>query len=278
VEPVLMFRATAAQAAEEPLQIQLDDADLHAVLHRAVGPARGAVLFCGPDGEERSWAFRPLIQLARVMALHGQHVMRFDPEGQGESSGLYEHTDVATRVRDIEAAARELRERSGFTGITLMAARLGAALALEAAAADPAITRLAFWEPVLDVDGYLRSLLRVNVTTQMVVHKKVMRNSEQLLQDMASGGTVSVNGYKLSHGFVTGLLGLKAGERLGVSSLPALLVASPVMKIPDSNAEVRRRTFAPFWKEPKSDMTPPQLLLKEITDWVASVDAGDQHR
>jgi alpha-beta hydrolase superfamily lysophospholipase len=273
-----MFTATAAKAPEESLQIRLDEAELHAVLHRPVGQARGAVLICAPDGEERSWAFRPLIQLARVMALQGQHVMRFDYEGQGESSGLYERSDVATRLRDIVSAARELRERSGFAGLTVVAARLGAALALEAAAADLTITRLALWEPVLDVDGYLRSLLRVNVTTQMVVHKKVVRNSEQLLEDMASGGTVSVNGYKLSHGFVIGLQTLKASERLAASNLPALVIASAVMKIPDAKAEVRRRAFAPFWKEPKSDMTPPQLLLKELADWVGSGGAGDQHQ
>ena len=110
------------------------------------------------------------------------------------------------------AASAELRARTETTRIAVVAARLGAALALEAAAADPAVHRLALWEPVLDVDGYLRNLLRVNVTTQMVVHKKVMRNSEQLLADMASGGTVSVNGYKLSQGFVAGLQTLKAGR------------------------------------------------------------------
>jgi pimeloyl-ACP methyl ester carboxylesterase len=270
-----MFTPTAAKAAEEPLQIRLDEAELHAVWHRAVGPTRGAVLICAPDGEERSWAFRPLVQLARIMASKGQHVLRFDYDGQGESSGLYEQTDVATRLRDIAAASAELRRRSGIAGITVVAARLGAALALEAASAAPAIRRLALWEPVLDVEGYVRNLLRVNVTTQMVVHKKVVRNSEQLLQDMAAGGTVSVNGYKLSQGFVAGLQILRAGERLSESNLPALLVVSAVMKIPDSKAEVRRRAFAPFWKEPKSDMTPPQLLLNEIADWVDSAGTGD---
>jgi pimeloyl-ACP methyl ester carboxylesterase len=271
-----MFRATAAQAPEEQLQVRCHEAELHAVLHRAVGPARGAVLLCAPDGEERSWAFRPLVQLARVMAARGQHVMRFDYEGQGESSGFYEDTDVASRLRDIAAVAGDLRRHTGIKGITVVAARLGAALALEAAAAEPAIQRLALWEPVLDVEGYLRNLLRVNVTTQMVVHKKVLRNSDQLLQDIASGGTVSINGYKLAHGFVTGLQTLKADVRLTESAIPMLVIAAPAMKIPPSQAEVRRRTLPPFWKEPKSDMTPPQLLLKELAEWVDPAGAGDE--
>ena len=263
-----MFTSTTAKAPEEPLQIRLDHADLHAVLHRAAGPARGAVLICAPDGEERSWALRPLVQLARDLAARGHHVLRFDYEGQGESTGAYEDTDVASRLRDIARASAELRARTETTRIAVVAARLGGALALEAAAADPAVHRLALWEPVLDVDGYLRNLLRVNVTTQMVVHKKVMRNSEQLLADLASGGTVSVNGYKLSQGFVAGLRTLKAAGRLAASKIPSLVIALAGTRIPESSAAVRRRAFEPFWKEPKSDMTPPHSLLSEIADWV----------
>jgi alpha/beta superfamily hydrolase len=272
-----MLTSTTAKAPEEPLQIRLDHAELHAVLHRAAGPTRGAALVCAPDGEERSWALRPLVQLARDLAARGQHVLRFDYGGQGESSGAYEDTDVKSRLRDIAAAAAELRKRTEASRITIVAARLGAALALEAAAAVPAVHRLALWEPVLDVDGYLRNLLRVNVTTQMVVHKKVMRNSEQLLADMASGGAVSINGYKLSQGFVAGLQTLNAAERLTASNVPALIIALTGTRIPESSAEVRRRRFAPFWKEPKTDMTPPRSLLSEIADWVDVTGKGDEH-
>ena len=246
------------------------------MLYRAAGAARGAVLVCAPDGEERSWALRPLVQLARDLAARGHHVLRFDYGGQGESTGAYEDTDVTSRLRDITAAAAELRARTAATRITIVAARLGGALALEAAAADPGVQRLALWEPVLDVDGYLRNLLRVNVTTQMVVHKKVMKNGEQLLADMASGGTVSINGYKLSQGFVAGLQTLDAAGRLNASNVPALIIALTGTRIPESSAEVRRRVFAPFWKEPKSDMTPPRSLLGEIADWIDSTDEGDE--
>jgi hypothetical protein len=157
-----------------------------------------------------------------------------------------------------------------------VAARLGGSLALEAAAADPAVQRLALWEPVLDVDGYLRNLLRVNVTTQMVVHKKVVKNGERLLADMAAGGTVSINGYKLSQGFVAGLQTLSAAGRLSASNVPTLVIALTGTSIPESSVEVRRRRFAPFWKEPKTDMTPPRSLLGEIADWVDPPGKGDE--
>src|SRR4051794_8267818 len=114
-----MFTATAAKAPEESLRIRLDDAELHAVLHRAAGRARGAVLVCAPDGEERSWALRPLVQLARDLAARGHHVLRFDYEAQSESSGDYEDTDVTSRLRDIAAAAGELRARTETTRITI---------------------------------------------------------------------------------------------------------------------------------------------------------------
>jgi pimeloyl-ACP methyl ester carboxylesterase len=265
-----MFTAPSVRAPEEPLRIRPADAELHAMLYRAAGRPRSAVLVCAPDGEERSWALRPLVQLARDLAARGHHVLRFDYEGQSESSGAYEDTDVTSRLRDIAAASAELRARTNLTRITIIGVRLGATLALAAAATDPDVQRLALWEPVLDVEGYLRNLLRTNVTTQMVVHKKVMRNSEQLLADIASGGTVSVNGYKLSLGFVAGLGRLMAAERLTASQIPALIIALTGTRIPESSAELRRRVFAPFWKEPKSDVTPPQSLLNELVAWIDS--------
>jgi alpha-beta hydrolase superfamily lysophospholipase len=268
-----MFTATRADAPEEPLRVRREGAELHAVLHRAAGQARGAVLVCAPDGEERAWALRPFVQLARDLAARGLHVLRFDYEGQGESSGAYEDTDVDSRLRDIAAASCELRARTRTTRIAIVAARLGGALALEAAAADPAVQRLALWEPVLDVEGYLRNLLRVHVASQMVVHKKVMRTSEQLLADIAGGGTVSINGYKHSRSLVAGLQRMTAGEWLTAVKIPAFVVALPGTKIPESGAEIRRQSFAPFWKEPRGDMTPPPSLLSEIAGWI---DAGGE--
>jgi hypothetical protein len=71
---------------------------------------------------------------------------------------------------------------------------------------------------------------------------------------------------------------LKTGERLTASTIPSLVIALPPTRIPESSATVRRRVFAPFWKEPKSDMTPPRSLLSEIVDWVDPTGEGGCHQ
>jgi len=269
-----MFTRTVVEAPEDILRIPSGEAMLHAVLHRAVGAPRGAVLICTPDGEERSWTHRSLVHFARLLAERGQNVLRFEYEGQGESSGVYEATSASDRLRDIAAAAATLREQTATATITVVAARLGAAFALEAAAADSSIVRLALWEPVLDVEGYVRHLFRVNVTTQMVIHKKVLRTTEQLVEDVAAGGLVSANGYKLGQSFVGELPRMHPAERLAAFHGESLIIALPSTRIPESRAEVRRKTFLPFWKEPKNDMTTPRELLMETAQWIDPTTAG----
>jgi alpha/beta superfamily hydrolase len=269
-----MFTQTPVKAPEDVLRIPSGEATLHGVLHRAAGASRGAVLICTPDGEERSWTHRSLVHFARLLAERGQDVLRFEYEGQGESSGVYETTSVSDRLRDIATAAATLRLQTGAPTLTAVGVRLGATLALEAAAADASIARLVMWEPVLDVQAYVHHLFRVNVTTQMVIHKKVVRTTEQLVEDVAAGGFVSANGYKLGQAFVGELPRLRPAERLAAFLGESLIVALPSTRIPDSGADLRRKTFLPFWKEPKKDMTTPKDLLTETADWIDSAAGG----
>lgn len=152
--------------------------------------------------------------------------------------------------------------------------RLGAALALEAAATLPTISRLVLWEPVFDVDGYLRNLFRVNLTTQMVVHKKVVRAGEELMAAVEAGGLVSANGYNLARTFVNELRALRPAERLAAFTGRTLIVALPPTPLTESRAEVQRLTFRPIWKEPKNDMGTPQNLLATTAEWIDQTEGA----
>ncbi|MGE3509283.1 MAG: alpha/beta hydrolase [Vicinamibacterales bacterium] len=263
-----MFTAPVAPVSEEFLRIPSGGAHLHACWYRASGSSRGSVLICSADGEERAWTLRPLVHLARLLAGRGYDVMRFEYEGHGESSGAYEDTGVRSRLRDISAALRTLIDRTGRPTATIVGVRLGAALALEATAGEAAITRLVLWEPVLDVESYLRNLFRVNLTTQMVVHKKVVRSGDELVGDVEAGGLVSANGYNLAKTFVSELRPLKPADRLAAFQGPTLILALPPSPIPETRAEVQRLTFRPIWKEPKNDIGTPQNLLAATADWL----------
>jgi alpha/beta superfamily hydrolase len=270
-----MFAQTVVKAAEEPLRIASAGVDLYAMLHHPVGKSRGAVLLCPADGEERAWCLRTYVELARVLAERGFWALRFDYTGQGESAGAYEDAAVDARIADIGAVLDVLRKRSGEASPALVGARLGGTLALEAAARDPQIDCLALWEPVLDASGYARNLVRINLTMQMVMHKKVIRTTEQLMEDLAVGGRVSANGYNLTKSFLDSLEALRPAERLSQAGGRILVVATPVARLPESPAEVKRLQFAPFWKEPKADMTPPRALITDTVAWLeAQLAAG----
>src|SRR2546422_697995 len=79
---------------------------------------------------------------------------------------------------------------------------LGGTLALRASANDPHGIGVALWEPVLDTAAYVQELLRVNISTQMMMFKKVVRNRAQLADAIAAGEKVSVNGFDLCRPFV----------------------------------------------------------------------------
>ena len=271
-----MFTLTT-RTAEEAVRFPSVRGDLYGMFHGPLTAARSAVLLCTADGEERAWSHRTYVHLARLLAEHGHAVLRFEYMGHGDSSGAYEDATVETRVADTLAAAAVLRQRSGHPAPMLLGERLGAAIALEAASQDPGIDTLMLWEPVLDVDAYLRNLVRINLTSQMVIHKQVVKTSEQLLEDVAAGGRVSANGYQLTKGFVTGLQSLRPIERLAAFRGTTVVMTTPAARLPESSAEVIRLAFAPFWKEPKMDMTLPLQLLTQSVDWIDARYPGRTH-
>jgi len=199
------------------------------------------------------WSQRMLVHAARVLADHGLLVLRFDYRGQGESSGNYEETSVRTRIEDIGAALALLRNRVDGAPVFLLGARLGGTLALRASANDPHGIGVALWEPVLDTAAYVQELLRVNISTQMMMFKKVLRNRTQLADAIAAGEKVSVNGFDLCRPFVEELDHLNPVRCLAQSSGRRLLLLSPSSKYEGtSSEEVLRLEFPVFWKEPKN--------------------------
>lgn len=263
-----LFTRSAAKAPEEPVRFSSGRADLFGMFHGSARSPRSAVLLCTADGEERAWSHRTYVHLARLLAERGHCVLRFEYMGHGDSSGTYEEATVETRVADTLAAVELLRRRTHMASPALVGERLGAVIALEAASRDPQLDPLVLWEPVFDVDAYLSNLVRINLTSQMVIHKQVVKTSEQLLEDIAAGGRVSANGYQLTKNFVDGLRGLRPAERFAARQGTAVVMATRTARIPESAAEVIRLQFAPFWKEPRMDMSPPMELLTRTADWI----------
>lgn len=268
------FRSSGAGIVEEPFAC---DGPLGAIHVRAYRPSanpsdEAPLLLVPPDGEERDWALRPFVTAARVLASAGRTVARFDYFGQGESAGDYEDSSMRSRAGDALAVANVLRRSTGRTPI-LIGARLGSVVALLATRENPDLQQVILWEPIFDTDQYLQTLLRVNVSTQMVQHGRVIKERPELIEDARAGNIVSVNGYRLSGAFIDELIEQNVVPDIDRLSEPVLALS--VGALDRRVASHPRLTHvrldgALFWKEPKRHLTAPMPYVGATIEWLQS--------
>lgn len=106
-------------------RLELPDAAPHAMALHA------ACFTCAKDLKAARWTSRRLCQ-------HGIGVLRFDYMGLGESKGSFADTTFASKVADVQAAARFLFAHHGGPQI-LMGHSIGGAAAIVAAPQLPAV-------------------------------------------------------------------------------------------------------------------------------------------
>ena len=179
---------------EEPLFFPSEGFRLFGVLHLPEGQVRErALLFCHPFAEEHKQGYRVFVELARRLASGGFPCLRFDYRGTGDSSGPFTDFSLAGAVRDIQAAAAYLVERSGCGRLGLIGLRLGASLAWRAVENGLEADRLVLWQPVLDGKLFYRLNIRRSLVRQMLTSGKAAGVRED--DDAA---TVDLDGYVAS--------------------------------------------------------------------------------
>jgi len=175
-----------------------DGEKLFAGHYRPDAPASQAVVLCHPLGEEKLWSHRVFVSLAREFATAGIAVLRFDFRGEGDSDRDFEQSDFESRVADAITAIDVIRDLNpSVNDVSLVGLRLGAAVAAEAAARRPDVSRLVLWDPVTDGAAYMQAVLRQNLMFQMALHRRVVENRDALVARLAQGGTVNIEGYEL---------------------------------------------------------------------------------
>jgi pimeloyl-ACP methyl ester carboxylesterase len=170
----LRHAAPPAPAANHvhPFYFSVPDADLFAVYHEPrPGVARqSAVLLCYPLGHEYLNSHRAYRQIATLLSDAGFPVLRFDYSGCGDSGGCSEQASLEVWMRDVTQAMAELQARSGAGRLCFVGARLGATLALLAAANSAAVDSVVAWDPIVKGSAYLGELAGF--------HKRVLDRTE----------------------------------------------------------------------------------------------------
>ncbi len=156
--------------------------------------------------------------LGRALAAHGVRAVRIDYEGHGDSDGETTGLGLADWTDDVCDAAASL-SASGVRRLTLLGCRAGALIAARAAARTGA-ERLVLWCPVVQGDDHLQDLLRLNLTTQMAVYKRVEQNRDALTATLAAGNSVNIFGWNVGRALLESLTGASLADALATVTCP----------------------------------------------------------
>lgn len=251
-------------STETPFFFAGPGGSLFGVLHEpAVRGTEPPFVFCHAFGEEKLWAHRVFVALARELAGRGRPVLRFDVAGHGDSDGDVERTSLQSHLADIHAAIDMVKARLGVPSVSLLGLRLGATEAALVADARADVVELVLWQPITDGAKYMQELLRVNLTTQLAVDGAVSVDREGLVAEMRAGRTVNVDGYDIALPFFdeTSAVRLAAGPRTFqgrclIAQVDRTPAATPSRDLAALQQAYGRAAFVavrdePFWKEIK---------------------------
>lgn len=175
-------------------------------------PPRETWVICSPILEEKNVAHGAMVTLARALAAQGARVLRLDYEGHGDSDGESGASGLNEWATDVEDLVAETVD-TGAERLTLMGCRAGALIAAQSAA-RLAPARFVAWCPVVTGADHIQDLLRLNLTTQMAVYKKVQQDRDALVALLSEGRTVNIVGWTMGRPLLESLTASFLGEAL----------------------------------------------------------------
>ena len=154
------MKQTNNPTAGQPFYLQVGSSNCLAWFHAAQEPSRGVnVLMCQATGYEALCAYGAYRQISQALAQAGFDVLRFDYPGMGDASGSDADGDrVSSWTASILRAAQTLTQITGHRRTALLGLRLGAQLALHAAAQMGGVERIVLWAPCKSGRAFAREL------------------------------------------------------------------------------------------------------------------------
>jgi alpha/beta superfamily hydrolase len=262
----------------QPFYFSVPEAELFAVYHEPQsGAARqSAVLLCYPLGHEYVNAHRAYRQAAMMLSEAGFPVLRFDYAGCGDSGGCSEQASIELWLRNVTQAVAELQAKSRASRLCLVGVRLGATLAMLAAANGAAVESLVVWDPIVNGNAYLRELAGF--------HKRVLDRAETV----SRGGTrppaddgLSLFGFgaPLRHGLGDiDLLSIprKPAEQVLLLENAAESAAAPLAAYLEQQGSRVERKYIPgdaSWQHEFDSLLLPGPSVAAVVRWVYEVCA-----
>jgi pimeloyl-ACP methyl ester carboxylesterase len=221
-----------------------------------------------------------MVNFARDLAQRGYPVLRFDYMGNGDSDGEFEESTLETMLSDTECAIGTLRQMAvGIETVNLLGLRLGATIAALSAEQNRDVKKLILWEPIVNGASYMREMLRINLSTQTAVYKKILYNTDALVLMMQKGKTVNVDGYEMAWPLYEQIDGINLLGRVNTCGGRVLIVQ--ISRKDGSVSQVLERlkekylisqavvsVEEPFWKEIRQYYSKADNLYQITMSWL----------
>ena len=263
-----------ASAAAQPFFLGSGAARRFCLFYPAHGPARGALLYLHPFGDEMNKARRMAALQCRALAEQGYAVLQIDLHGCGDSAGEFADARWDTWLDDCARGCGWLHEQLALP-VTLWGLRLGALLALDyARSASTAPAALLLWQPVLNGTAFLTQTLRLRIASDMFSEGAEKTGTKELRESLRCGTVLEVAGYAIHPALADSFDTLDAAAMaplrcpvhwLEVVAAPERPMAPAGARVADAwragGAELHIATVAcqPFWSTQEIAECPPLL-------------------
>lgn len=280
---------------ETPIYFKAGNYNLFGVLHKPgtvdpdvshpiVDNNKVGFVFCHPFAEEKVISHRVMVNCARGLANSGFHVFRFDFMGHGDSEGSFEDATVDTRLEDIHEAVQFFKSHIGIDKIILLGLRFGATLAaLYTNKERITVDSLVMINPIINGNAYFKKILRSNLATQMATYQKILKNREQLIEELLNGIHVNVDGYLISkklylqmkdidlfdiqsHNFDK-LLIMDVSKKANAVFDKKYIKLNEKFDMDKCHNEICKVHCEPFWADTKLYIDRVDHLYKEVIEW-----------
>lgn len=155
----------------------------------------GDVIVAPAFAEEMNRCRAMVAMQARRFAEIGVGTLVLDPYGTGDSSGEFSDASWSQWRDDLQRGIAWLREHAnGCT--TVWGIRLGAAMAAELAALDPALDKLLLWQPVTQGKLFFTQFLRIRVAADLEQPNGI-KTTDELRRQSAQGQLIEISGYSV---------------------------------------------------------------------------------